>query len=379
MSATSDITQTRTGAPTARRGQIGLIVVGSFVTGLTAALLLVLVGEDTPSWAWIVKDVAPDTRVCVYDRAGQGWSESAAGPQDGVQLAADLHTLLERAAVPGPYVLAGHSVGGTYALTFAARYPQQVAGMVLLDSSTPRQFTALPGYPAAYSTGRRLTGLLPPLARVGLWRLADTSAFGGLPPQARSQELALAATTRELSSQRAEWSELPTAFTQAQALTGLNGKPLIVVTAGLGQQAGWFAAQDQLARLSTNSVRRGGRRRPHRPALQRGDVSELQPGHPGRRFRDPRRHTSRAGRFPWLTAPATPSSPTVSRAWLWRASGAFVPCLPGRSALGSVVTLCQQSQKPQGAGSSRNLRRGLPCRPSQPEQDRPWRQRRGKR
>jgi pimeloyl-ACP methyl ester carboxylesterase len=213
-------------------------------------------GEDTPSWAWIVKDVAPDTRVCVYDRAGQGWSQSAAGPQDGAQLAAELHTLLERAAVPGPYVLAGHSVGGTYALNFAARYPQQVAGMVLLDSSTPRQFTALPGYPAAYSSGRLLSGLLPPLARVGLWRLAAAGNFAGLPPQARSRELALAATTRELSSQRAEWSELPAAFTQAQALTDLGGKPLIVVTAGLGQQAGWPAAQDQLARLSANSSHR---------------------------------------------------------------------------------------------------------------------------
>jgi pimeloyl-ACP methyl ester carboxylesterase len=169
-----------------------------------------------------------------------------------VQLAADLHTLLERAAVPGPYVLAGHSVGGTYALTFAARYPQQVAGMVLLDSSTPRQFTALPDYPAAYSSGRRMSALLPPLAR----RLAAAGAFAGLPPQARSQELALAATTCELSSQRVEWSELPAAFTQAQALTDLGGKPLIVVTAGLGQQAGWSAAQDQLARLSTNSLQR---------------------------------------------------------------------------------------------------------------------------
>ena len=59
-----------------------------------------------------------------------------------------------------------------------------------------------------------------------------------------------------MSSQRVEWSELPVAFTQAQALTDLNGKPLIVVTAGLGQQAGWSAAQDQLAALSTNSLHR---------------------------------------------------------------------------------------------------------------------------
>ena len=59
-----------------------------------------------------------------------------------------------------------------------------------------------------------------------------------------------------MSSQRAEWSDLPAAFTQPQALTDFNGKPLIVVTAGRGQQTGWPAAQDQLARLSTNSLQR---------------------------------------------------------------------------------------------------------------------------
>jgi pimeloyl-ACP methyl ester carboxylesterase len=225
-------------------------------TGSPTVVLENGLGEHTPSWAWIVKNVALDTRVCVYDRAGQGWSQSAAGPQDGVQVAAGLHTLLERAAVPGPYVLAGHSVGGTYALIFAARYPRQVAGMVLLDSSTPRQFTALPNYRADYSSYRRLSALLPPVARVGLLRLATAGAFDGLPPQARGQELALAVTARGLSSQLAEWSELPAVFTQAQTLTGLNGKPLIVVTAGRGQQTGWPAAQDRLARLSTNSLHR---------------------------------------------------------------------------------------------------------------------------
>jgi pimeloyl-ACP methyl ester carboxylesterase len=225
-------------------------------TGSPTVVLENGLGEDTPSWAWIVKNVALDTRVCVYDRAGQGWSQSAAGPQDGMQVAADLHTLLERAAVPGPYVLAGHSVGGTYALIFAARYPRQVAGMVLLDSSTPRQFTALPDYRAAYTSYRRLSALLPPLARVGLLRLATAGAFDGLPPQARGQELALAGAARGLSSQLAEWSELPAVFTQAETLTGLGGKPLIVVTAGRGQQTGWPAAQDRLARLSANSVHR---------------------------------------------------------------------------------------------------------------------------
>ena len=68
------------------------------------------------------------------------------GPQDGIALATDLHTLLERAGVPGPYLLVGHSSGGPYVRVFAARYPAEVAGMVLLDPQPADAFTALPGY-----------------------------------------------------------------------------------------------------------------------------------------------------------------------------------------------------------------------------------------
>ena len=94
-------------------------------------------GEVSPAMGWIAPVVARDTRVCVYDRAGRGWSDPADGPQDAAQTAADLHTLLDRGHIPGPYVLAGHSFGGLYVLTFAATYPDQVAGLVLLDSTAP--------------------------------------------------------------------------------------------------------------------------------------------------------------------------------------------------------------------------------------------------
>jgi pimeloyl-ACP methyl ester carboxylesterase len=60
----------------------------------------------------------------------QGWSEESASPRDGVQSANQLHTLLEKAGQHGRYVLVGHSTGGTYAMTYAARYPDQVVGMV---------------------------------------------------------------------------------------------------------------------------------------------------------------------------------------------------------------------------------------------------------
>ena len=71
-------------------------------------------GGVSADLAWIAPAVAHDTTVCVYDRAGRGWSDATDSPQDGAQIAADLHTLLDRAQVPGPYVLAGHSFGGLY-------------------------------------------------------------------------------------------------------------------------------------------------------------------------------------------------------------------------------------------------------------------------
>src|SRR5215213_4726244 len=91
-------------------------------------------GGASSDSGWVAPAVARDSTVCVYDRAGRGWSGGADGPQDAAQIAADLHTLLERAQVPGPYVLAGHSFGGLYVQTFAANYPHQLAGLVLLDS-----------------------------------------------------------------------------------------------------------------------------------------------------------------------------------------------------------------------------------------------------
>jgi pimeloyl-ACP methyl ester carboxylesterase len=223
-------------------------------TGSPTVLLSSGSGEHSSSWAWIAPAVAQQTRVCTYDRAGQGWSGSA-GPQDGIALATDLHTLLQVARVPGPYLLAGHSVGGVYNLTFAARYPDETAGLVLLDSASPDQF-ALPSYPTIYSVWRRVSGVLPSLARLGVTRVTSGTQSGGLPAWARNEERSLASDPANLRGQYEEWAHLPTAFEQAKALHDFGAKPLIVVTAGRGAQAGWFAAQDKLAALSTNAAHR---------------------------------------------------------------------------------------------------------------------------
>ncbi|GAA3801195.1 alpha/beta fold hydrolase [Nocardioides panacisoli] len=214
-------------------------------------------GEVTASWVRIVDQVASHTRVCAYDRAGQGWSESANHLQDGVEVAADLHALLQAAGEHGPYVLTGHSTGGTFALTYAAQYPDQVAGMVLLDSSSPHQFD-LPAYPGQYAMMRRGLAVLPTLDRFGLGRLLWAASPARLPDPAAEEVAELSASARAARSGRDEISMLPEVFEQAQALTTLGGRPLAVLTASESQDGtdGWPAAQDQLAALSTNSTHR---------------------------------------------------------------------------------------------------------------------------
>jgi pimeloyl-ACP methyl ester carboxylesterase len=205
---------------------------------------------------WIQPGVATATRVCVYDRAGKGWSEPAGSPRDGVAIATDLHTLLRRAEVDGPYVLAGHSSGGVYVQVFAARYPDEVAGMVLLDSQPPDALTNLPGYAGEYNGLRRATALFPSLARLGVMRLFYTSAAAGLPLEARAEERAFWSTASHNHSLRDEVAGLEAALTQAQALTSLGDKPLIVVTAAEDAHDGWLPLQEKMVSLSTNGTQR---------------------------------------------------------------------------------------------------------------------------
>jgi pimeloyl-ACP methyl ester carboxylesterase len=210
-------------------------------------------GERTPSWAWVQRSVSSTTRVCAFDRAGEGWSDAAPARQDGHQLASDLDQLLRVAHVPGPFVLAGHSVGGVYALVYAKEHPSEVAGVALIDSATPYQFD-LPDYPAFYTMARRLYSVMPSLARTGLAHFTATTQFAELPDAARRQARAFASSPRELRADHADFEELPTVFEQAKVLKSLEGKPLAVLTAGTGEQSGWVTAQKRLARLSRNSV-----------------------------------------------------------------------------------------------------------------------------
>jgi pimeloyl-ACP methyl ester carboxylesterase len=217
-------------------------------------------GASSSDFAWIAPAVARDTRVCVYDRAGRGWSDPADGPQDGAHIAADLHTLLERAQVPGPYVLAGHSFGGLYVLTFAARYPNEVAGMVLVDSTAPASAAKLKTASrydgGSYDVLGRVSALISSTARLGLGRLYAQVASGSLPPRSEGEFRASVATANNLRSTIDEYVQANASTQEAASLRDFADKPLVVLTAGIGSDATHLADQNHLATLSTNSAHR---------------------------------------------------------------------------------------------------------------------------
>lgn len=92
------------------------------------------------NWRRVQGSISAMTRTCFYDRAGFGFSDPPDGPVTGVNVTDDLHTLLGIAGVEGPIILVGHSIGGFYATLYADRFPDQVAGLVLLDPGFAGQF-----------------------------------------------------------------------------------------------------------------------------------------------------------------------------------------------------------------------------------------------
>lgn len=215
-------------------------------------------GEPASAMArWIAPGVARTTRVCVYDQAGHGRSEGAPGGRaDDVR---DLHGLLRRAGIPGPYVIAGHSLGGLFALDYTRRYPTQVAGVVLLDSMHPRQSNAFAGTDP-------LLDVVPTLARTGLARLFFDAKDGD--PKAQARQLA-----RDIA-------DMPAEMDRAAKLGSLGDRPLGVVTParGLSPDGGDSKTSSQRSRATPTTGSSPARRMHHSSA------TKPTPPSPARRF-----------------------------------------------------------------------------------------------
>ena len=209
-------------------------------------------GEMSASWAWVQPEVAKTTRVCTYDRAGMGWSESSPNPRTAREYAKELHTLLEKANVPGPYVLVGHSMGGFTVIVYARDYPTDVSGLVLVDTQDlPKSDGAAPK-PAPKPGGFSLP---PLLARIGVVRLlaGPLGAIQDLPEGDKQAYTAYAVALRSVQTFTDEGKGMSEGGAQASAVTSLGELPVIVLSRGEDQDAKHTAAQADLLQLSTNS------------------------------------------------------------------------------------------------------------------------------
>jgi len=219
-------------------------------SGSPTVVIVAGAGDWSTTWGGVVQpEVAKTTRVCTYDRPGLGWSEAAPLPGDAAQFAKELHTLLQNANVPGPYVMVGHSLGGFVVRIFAHDYASEVAGVVLIDSMNPKQVTQ-----SLSNNLARLYSLQAVLARFGIGRLL-MKLPGILPSMPPNEEAYWPQYIRpqSLQASASEYQGLPASAAEAAAVKSFGDLPLIVLTAKLNDNPGWPEWQTELLQLSSNS------------------------------------------------------------------------------------------------------------------------------
>lgn len=242
--------------------------------GKPAVILDSGAGEPGYSWSVIQPKLAKTTQTCWFDRAGEGWSDPGPFPRTSEAIAVDEHTLLREAGVSPPYVLVGHSFGGLNARVYNGRYPNEVAGMVLVDAAHEDEPKRAPRFMLGHTLPpylwRPLHLLAQGAARIGLIRLLEGSPSLPKNPAARTRERIVAALKQQPKAVAtgADYVTLPASYDQAHAARGLGDKPLVVLTAGrpwartgnaqLDREAtaykkAWIhEIQPKLARLSTS-------------------------------------------------------------------------------------------------------------------------------
>jgi pimeloyl-ACP methyl ester carboxylesterase len=251
----------RSFAPPGRMIDVGGYQMHISCTGQGSPTVILEAGAGSPSgvWAWVQPEIARQTRVCAYDRAGVGWSEPGPHPRDAASIAQELHTLLQRAGESGPFVPAGHSLGGQYALMFAQRYPGETAGLVLIDAQHVDTMFRIPEAQAVYHQQLQQANLFVILSRVGIVRLLGMgSADPRLPTDAQAALNMAKNTTDFIMAYQAELQAIPASRDQLHAAGDLGDLPLVVVSATKHGMPGELEAytislQRELAALSTNS------------------------------------------------------------------------------------------------------------------------------
>jgi pimeloyl-ACP methyl ester carboxylesterase len=226
-----------------------------YCSGQGSPTIILETGGNSPGYGWmpIQTKLAGFTRACWYDRAGVGWSDPPQGPRTSASMVTDLHEMLGRAGVPPPYVLVGASIGGEYARVYTSHYPQDVAGLVFVDSAHPDE--PEPAFMLSafnrMSPGARQTlcTALPFMARFGILRFMASRMGGPAPSQSGAEGEILAHLNARPEALRVDAEQgctatdggrlRPTRGTGNPELDGaarnagsLGDRPLVVLTAG---------------------------------------------------------------------------------------------------------------------------------------------------
>jgi len=232
---------------------------------------------STLEWARVQHAVAANTRTVAYDNAGFGFSDPGPLPRTGSAIVSDLRAALKAAGIPPPYVLAGWSFGGLIMRLFAFNHPQDVVGMVMVDSSSERQISLFAKDPKAIAWRRKLLRV-EQMARAGEL-VAGTPEYEEfvvrdgapkLPAAVKAARRAQRTSPGFYRAARSEYASLAATLDEMNALrTPLGDMPLIVLTAGKFFQMpeesvhpaeawreAWRTGHDEIAALSTRGERR---------------------------------------------------------------------------------------------------------------------------
>ncbi|MFZ0640239.1 MAG: alpha/beta hydrolase [Candidatus Acidiferrales bacterium] len=195
-------------------------------------------GVPAVGWKFVQPEVAKFARVCSYDRAGYGWSTAGPMPRTSAEIVKELHALLAAAGEKPPYILVGHSFGGYNIRVFSGAYPNEVAGMVLVDASHEDQNSRMPQAMTDYSkkqeaSAKWQTFFAPVLIDFGVARLmSDTSGPAYLSQNDREEFRYLQLQTKFLAATASEQAAFSTSADEVRASGNLGDKPLVVLTAG---------------------------------------------------------------------------------------------------------------------------------------------------